>query len=227
MSIAPSVPIRLQLGLASNPPVFPFDVLTGLAPQFFRGADVTFQMAIFGPGGAAVDLSNLAFLEVAIFPLAIFNQRPGTNFTYNPYSTQPYPTLPPAPLLFKTVAAVDITDLVTVQAWENDTDQQVAVTFDWVDTLSLDLGGRAMAPFWLVVTGMTDQGRRLPYGGTRLDVYESGVQGIYLPNTVAPLTVPNGTILLIPTNQQLTFGTMIAVDCGGQVQVDGQLIQLT
>ena len=227
MSTAAATPIRLQLGLVSNPPVFPFDINTGLAPQIFRGQDVNFQLGIFGPSGAAVDLSNVAFLEVDIFPLPILNQKPGTNFSFSPFSHQPFPTNPPAPLLSKTVAADDIIDTITVQQWQDGTDQQAEVIFNWIDTQSLDLGGRDMRQFWMVVHALTVDGRRITYGGTRLDVYESGAQGVYLPNAVAPLTVPDGTILLIPPNQQLTFGTTIDVDCGGQVQVDGQLIQLT
>lgn len=224
MPVANSVPIRLQLGLESNPPVFPFDLNTGLAPQFWRGETVEFQIGIFDRTGAAVDLSNLSFLEVDIFPLSKLNLLANTNELYNPFSILPFPTMSPAPLIWETIPAGEITTTILKDAWNNGTAQQAIVEFDWTDTQSLDLGGSQSKQFWLAVTGLTATGKKLVYGGTRIEVYESGAQGIYLPNRIAPLVVPEFTTLYVEPNQQLVFSATIEVS--GQVVVEGQLIQV-
>lgn len=224
MPIAPSVPIRLELGLVSNPPVFPFDRNTSLAPQIYRGETVAFQIGVFDKNQAAVDLSNLDFLEVDIFPLSKLNQLANTNELYNPFSVLPFPTMSPAPLLWQTIAAADIKATILRDAWLNGTDQQAIATFDWTDTQSLDLGGQQSKQFWLVVTGLTNMGRKLVYGGTRLEVYESAAQGIYLPNTITPLTIPQYTTLYVEPNQQLIFSATIVIE--GQAVIEGQLIQV-
>lgn len=215
--------IRLQLSVVSNPPAYPVDVNTGLAPQIWRSSDVDFQVGIFDQFGASVDLSNLDFLEFDIFPMPVLNLLPDTNFKYNAYSVPPYPNLPAAPLQFVTIPADDITAKVSLRDWKNGISQQASASFTWNQTQALELGGSVYRDFWLNVHGLAGN-QKIPYGGCRLRVYESGSQAIYLPNTLAPLDVPLDTILYIPPNQQLTYHETISVE--GTITPDGILIQV-
>lgn len=217
-------PIRLQLGIASNPPVFPIDVLTQQGPKIWRGSSVAFDIGVFDEDGACVDLSNLDFLEVDIFPLPIPNQNPLTNYRYPPFTFWPFPTTPPAPLVFTTVGSASITGKITRRGWLNGTEQQARIPFSWIDTQGLNLGGAPFKNFWLVVHGKASA-QRLVYGGVVLPVYETGAQDIYIPNDLAPLLVPQDTILYVPDNQQMLFEEMIDVE--GFVETEGMLIQVT
>jgi hypothetical protein len=215
--------IRLQLGIVSNPPVYPIDANTGQAPQIWRSTDVEFQIGIFDQFGAAVDLSNLNFLEVDIFPLPIFNVLPNTDFRYNFYSVPPYPNLPNAPLQFVTLSADEITPKVSLRDWKAGLGQQASAVFTWNQTQALELNGAQFADFWLVVNGLAGV-RKITYGGARMRVYESGSEQIFLPNNLAPLTVPLKTVLYVPPNQQMTYAQTINVD--GTVRVDGTMIRV-
>lgn len=215
--------IRLQLSVVSNPPVYPIDINTELAPQIWRSSDVDFQVGIFDQFGASVDLSNLDFLEFDIFPMPALNLLADSNFNYNPYSVSPYPNLPPAPLQFVTIPASAITAKVNARDWKNGLAQQASASFTWNQTQALELGGSIYRDFWLYVHGL-DGNQKIPYGGCRMRVYESGSQAIYLPNSLAPLDVPLDTILYVPPNQQLTFHQTISVE--GTITIDGILIQV-
>lgn len=217
------IPIRLQLSAVSNPPSLPVDVNTGLPPQIWRSADVAFQIGIFDAAGVAVNLGNVDFLEVDIFPMSILNIKDPTNFNYNQWSVSPYPNLSPAPLLFSTVEKADITATVSKQVWQNGTGQQAIAAFTWNQTAQLELNGASFADFWLVVSGLIGT-NKFPYGGTRLRVYESGSSGIYIPNAAAPLVVPEDTIFYIGPNTQIPFTLPITVD--GTIVADGQLVQV-
>lgn len=218
--LAPNdVTIRLQLGLASNPPAFPVDLNTGQAPACWRGGTLIVDVAVFDAAGAPVDLSDLVFLEFDIFPVPGNNQTPGSGFNYNPYSVSPYPNLPPAPLLFQSVAQDDIDSDVSLDEFRAGNARQAQAVFDWVQTMQLELDGRASRLFWLVIHGQTSANRRPVYGGAPLLVYASGATGIYMPNNLAPILVPEETILYVGPNQQMPFSLPITVD--GQVVVDG------
>lgn len=215
--------IRLQLSVVSNPPVYPIDVNTELAPQIWRSSDVEFQVGVFDQFGSSVDLSNLDFLEFDIFPMPALNLLADTNFNYNPYSVSPYPNMPPAPLQFVTIPKTAITAKVNLRDWKNGLAQQASAWFTWNQTQALQLNGSVYRDFWLNVQGLAGN-QKIPYGGCRLRVYESGSQAIYLPNDVAPLDVPLDTILYIPPNKQLTFHQTISVE--GTITADGILIQV-
>ncbi len=215
--------IRLQLGVASNPPLAPIDTNTGIAPQIWRSSDVEFQVGVFAAMQAPVDLSNLDFMEFDIFPMPILNLSTGTNFAYNPYSVPPYPNVSPAPLQFVTIPKAEITARVSWSQWRNGIGQQAKAAFTWNQTAALELAGGIYRDFWLFVHGIVGNSK-IPFGGTRLRVYESGAQGIYLPNDVAPLDVPIDTILYIPPNKQLTFHETISVE--GTIMIDGELVQV-
>lgn len=211
--------IRLEVSLASNPPTPPIDQNTGRMPILWVGSTVAFEIGIFGRVEAAVDLSNLDFLTVAIFPSAIFNQIDPSNFRYNPYSPSPFPTLPPAPQVFVTVPASEITGMIERAEWDAGNAQQARIVFSWSQTAQLTTNGQKTAPYWLALMGFTDEGKRIVYGACPLIVYDAGLQGVYLPNTYAPLVVPEDTILYIAPNQQLPFSQPIDVE--GTIVVDG------
>jgi hypothetical protein len=224
VSTASAITIGLQLTTRSVPPVPLRDIDTGEAPAIWRGEDLDFRIGIFDRNGDSADLSNLAYLQLDIFPLLIPGPQPGTNQGYAPYSTQPYPTTPPAPLLSRTLTANEITATISKAGWESGDDANGILSFGWVDTLSLELAGLPSKPFSLVVHGLTTTGRKLTFGGGPINVFETGEQNLYLPNTIAPLDVPKATILYIQPNQQLTFSETISVE--GQIEVEGILIQV-
>lgn len=224
MPTVPQINVRLQLGVVSNPPVPPIDINTGLAPQAWRGASLAVDIGIFDQQGGSVDLSNLDYIEADIFPASILNTTPGTNYSYAAFSNLPFPNLPPAPQLFSTVEADDIEPTISFSEWQAGNVQQARALFTWEQMQSLDLGGKPSAEFLLVVHGLTDAGERIIYGAAQFLVYESGAQGVYLPNNLAPLVVPAGTILYIPPNQQMPYS--VPIDIEGVVNVDGILVQV-
>lgn len=216
------ISIRLQLESASNPPVASVDLNTGLQPRAWAGADMEVEVAVFGPNGACLDLSNLTQLEFGIFPFPPYNQVPGEIWTYNSYSPSPYPNLPPAPLTFVTLQSADIEATVDVDEWQAGNTEQASARFTWAQLALLELDGQPSRDFWLVIAGLTDDGRRIVYGAAKLTVYASGVEGIYLPNNLAPLVVPLGTILYVGPNQQMPFS--LPIDIEGTVVVDGGVL---
>lgn len=224
MPTAAASEIFLELTTRSNPPISPIDINTDLPPRIWRGEDVDFNIGIFDPFGNSVDLSNLSFLELDIFPTQLPAQASPGNLGYAPYSSLPYPSVPPAPLLTVTVPANQITPTITKANWYEGLAAQAVMSLSWIQTASINLGGATEADFWLVLQGITSIGRKIVYGGCLLKVYESGESAIYLPNTTAPLDVPAETILLIEPNQQLTFSHTISVE--GTIVIDGMLIQV-
>lgn len=201
---------------------------------------MSFQIAIFDPYGTAVDLSNLDFLQVSIFPYPLPPLAIPTNKTYAAYSYLPYPSTPAAPLISQTIPKGDIAPWISRQDWNEQLGQQVEVVFPAIDTASLNLGGQKAKRFLIVVQGITlakdfgpdynaadflvGQLRKLTYSGGIVEVWESGAVSFYLPNSVAPLRVPRGTVFLIPENNQLPFATGIEVD--GELLIDGALIDV-
>jgi hypothetical protein len=219
-----AIQVLLELTVRSNPPISPVDINTGLPPAIWCGEDVDFNIGIFDPLGDSVDLSNLQYLELDIFPMQLPAQGIPTDLGYAPYTQLPYPSTPPAPLLSVTVPAGSITPTINRGDWLNGVAQQAVMSLGWVNTASLSLGGLTSATFWLSVHGITSIGRKIQYGGCLIQVYESGQSGIYLPNTVAPIDVPLSTILYVIPNQQLTFSATISVE--GTIQIEGELIQV-
>jgi hypothetical protein len=224
MPVAAAAEVFLELTTRSNPPVSPVDINTDLPPAIWRGEDVDFNVGIFDCFGNCVDLSNLQFLQVSILPAQLPAQASPGNLLYAPYSTLPYPSVPPAPLLSAVVPAAAITPVISRYNWLEGLESQATLSFSWIQTSSLNLGGQTEMDFWLVVQGLTSIGRMITYGGCVLKVHESGEVGIYLPNTTAPLDVPAATILLIEPNQQLLFAKTISIQ--GIVVIEGVLVQV-
>lgn len=204
--------------------MYPIDGNTELVPQTWRGEEFAVDAGVFDVNNVAVNLANLAYFECDIFPLPIPNDDVDTNFTTPPFSNQPFPTTPPAPLISVTLEAEEITPLITRQAWLDGQAQNARFLFSFVQMQSLDLGGDSVRRFWMVFSARTTGGARLIYGAGPLEVYESGAQTIYLPNNLAPLVIPEGTTLYIPQNQQMPFA--IPIDVIGILDVDGILVDV-
>lgn len=214
----PANVIRLQLSIATNPPVAPVDIVTAEPPKAWRGGALDVQLAIFDNRNAAVDLSNIAWLEVDIFPSSYFANPP----VYDPYTPQPFPPLPPAPLIFVTIPGDDLAATISFEDWIAGVNEQAVASFSANQMAQLDLADRESADFYLVVHALTRDSRRIVYGATRFPVFESGAQGVYLPNNLAPLEVPAETILYIGPNQQMPFSETIDVE--GTIVIDGGMM---
>ena len=104
---------RTRLRLAADAASFdaPLDVLRRATPQFWRGNDVQFEIAMFF-NGALLDVSNLASLTLEIRPLGANGQAPDPSF---------------APLMGATVTAFDNT--TTLDNWNAGTNQHAVVIF--------------------------------------------------------------------------------------------------
>lgn len=224
MPVADAIAIRLAVSTRSRPPVPPLDAERGATPQIWRGEDVDFALGVFDSSGFPVDLSNLFGLEIDLYPWPIPANKPDTNQGYAPYSFQPFPTVPPAPILTKTILAADLTALITSRDWENGTDQNAIASFSFTELAALNLGGKKCANFGFVVKGLTAGGRKIFYGGGPLTVFEGGDGTIYLPNDIAPVDVPAETVLYLQPNQQLPFSLPISVE-GVIISDGGTLVQ--
>jgi len=104
---------RTRLRLAGDAANFdaPLDVLRRATPQFWRGNDAQFELAVFF-NGALQDVSNLASLTLEIRPLGSGGAAPDPGFT---------------PLMGATVTSFDNT--TTLDSWNSGTKQHAVVTF--------------------------------------------------------------------------------------------------
>jgi hypothetical protein len=104
---------RTRLRLSGDAANFdaPLDVLRRATPQFWRGNDVQFEIAVFF-NGALQDVSNLASLTLEIRPLGTGGAAPDPGFT---------------PLMGATITSFDST--TTLDNWNTGTKQHAVVTF--------------------------------------------------------------------------------------------------
>ena len=176
------IPIRCRLSIVSNPPAYPIDDNTGEAPRFWRGQDVVFQVGIFNSMNVAVDLSNIAELQLTI---------------------REQPTSPFA--LASTISGT-IIPTISYSSWANGTAQQASFNLTAALT-DLPLDGLESRPLWLDIKGYTSTGQQLVYGAGYITVYNPGA---YVPpappGVVEQLTYTNatGNTLIQQTNQIAT-----------------------
>jgi len=104
---------RTRLRLAADTASFdaPLDVLRRATPQFWRGNDVQFELAVFF-NGTLQDVSNLASLTLEIRPLGANGGPPDPSFT---------------PLMGATISSFDNT--TTLDDWNAGTKQQAVAAF--------------------------------------------------------------------------------------------------
>jgi hypothetical protein len=185
MPIYEQVPVRLQLSLASAPPVDPLDANTGLIPRFWRGESVALQIGCFDAGGLPIDLSNLTYLQFVL--------QNASNSV--------------APLVVKTVLAAAITQLTTAD-WLAGLSQQATVILDPADT-DQGLGGLSNATFWLVIQGLTAGGAILTYGAGACQIYDTGAlvpvaAAVAIYTSLHAAALVTGNITAVPTSNNHT-----------------------
>jgi hypothetical protein len=220
-----AIAVRLELTTRSVPQVPPIDALTGEQPQAWRGEDLDIQIGVFDANGFCVSLANIDFLNVDIYPQLIPALQVPTNQTYAHYTQLPFPSVPPVPLLSVAIDAADITPTITRAAWLAGTAQQATASFTWIDTLSLNLGGKPTRNFGFTVHGLTSAGRKITYGGGTITFCETGEQGVYLSNTLSPTVIPSATILYVTEYKQLSFVIPMSID--GDFHLDGYFVELS
>jgi len=151
MPIYEQTPIRLQLNLASNPPVDPVDANTGLFPRCWRGASVALQIGAFDAAGVPINMSNLIYLQLVI-------QESSDALV---------------PSIVKTVQAADITSL-SANDWIRGEGQQATFVLTPADT-DQGLLAQKSRTFWCAVQGKTTLGNIVTYGAGTFIIYNAGV----------------------------------------------------
>jgi hypothetical protein len=145
---------RTRLRLAADTASFdaPLDVLRRATPQFWRGNDLQFELALFF-NGALLDVSNLASLTLEVRPLGANGGPPDPSFT---------------PLMGATITSFDGT--TTLDDWNAGTKQHALVTF------SAAQSNIAAGTAWLSVFAITNDspGRVITLCAGAVRVLEDG-----------------------------------------------------
>lgn len=203
MPIYQQIPLRLQVSTVSNPPVAPVDTNTGLTPQVWRGQTAAFAVGVFDADGNAVDLTNLAYMQM------ILQAEQGST----------------VPLAVVQVDAADITDDLTVGPWLAGTAQNAIFEFTAAD-LDQGLGAATSKDFWIILVGYTGAGAPLIYGAGALSIYNAGSS---LPARVPTLTslhkqtTAAGNVTVTPTSQLHT--EIVTVD--GDARTSGIILGIS
>ncbi len=130
-----------------------FDIETGDWPSIFKSSAVNFDVGIFGPTGAAVDLSTLSKLTLQIAPYV-----PPTVYLGYPFG--PYVV----PIVNVDVLAASIAPTITRQQWAAGLTQNATFAVNEYDTATVDLSGEPSARFQLIISGtVSATGLRVVY----------------------------------------------------------------
>lgn len=152
-------PIRLQATLVGNPPLPPIDINTNQPPKFWRAAGAAVSIGIFDAYGTPVNLSNLGpngqlLLSLFTAPGAI------------------------QPVFVKSILGSDLYPLITVQGWQNGTQQNCTFIIDPAD-IDVSLDALPSLNYWLQLSGITATGNPI--------IYAAGIVKVYLPGLYLPL----------------------------------------
>lgn len=190
-------PIRLQLVLIGNPPVFPIDANTNLAPKFWRSSNVGIDVGIFDAAMNPVDLSNLNPATGPKGRLILQLYKSQTDLV---------------PLVVKQIDGSVIYPLITTQGWQGGTQQNATFALSAAET-DQALGGLGSAPFWMVVNAILPDNSLVAYGAGPCTIYNAA-------STLTPSTMPTpsfdrqnlnvGNITVVPTSnihtEEVTIG---------------------
>jgi len=123
-------------------------------PELWKGNDVQFEIAIYQDGALVTDISNIASLTLEV---KSGSARSG------------------APVMTKTLAAVDLDGTLTNDTWADKTKQHALVIFTG-DESNLDVGSNNTEDYWLIVAVTTNDspGRSISLQYTTLKVVEDG-----------------------------------------------------
>ncbi len=160
MSKYSQIPIRCRLSIVSNPPAYPIDDNTGMAPKFWRGQDVAIDVGIFDADNVVVDLSNVATLQLT------FRESP-TSPTY---------------LVTTTVSAGSIIPTISYSGWSTGTAEQATFYLTPAET-DLSLSGQDSAQIWMDIRGYLSNGNYLVYGAGYITVYNPGQSVVPIPSS--------------------------------------------
>jgi len=145
------IPIRCRLSIVSNPPAYPIDDNTGMAPKFWRGQDIAIDVGIFDADNVPVDLSNVATLQLT--------------FRESPTS--------PSFLVTTTVTAGAIIPTISYSGWSAGTASNAIFYLSPAET-DFSLAGQDSAQIWMDIRGYMDNGNYVVYGAGYVTVYNPG-----------------------------------------------------
>jgi len=151
MAYYQQLPINVQFSLVSNPPVGPVDVQTGLAPQFWVRRAASVNVSIFDSNNAAVDLSNIVYMQLV-------------------FSTSPSAI---TPSITQTVYQANINSGITYQAWLAGNATQMSFVLSQAAT-DVSLEGQNSFPYWMELQGLTNTGNFITYGAGYVEFYNPG-----------------------------------------------------
>ncbi len=175
------IPIRLQLGVISNPPTAPVDRNTGAAPRAWVGNTVAVDVGVFDANSVGVDLTNLAYLQV------IVQEDEESD----------------APVAVVQIDAAQIVKTITIADWIAGTAQNARALFDAAAT-GVAMQGRPSRDFWIIVAGFLGSGAPIIYGAGTFTFFEPGGS---LPKVTPTLTSRHeqatvaGDFTVAPTSQ--------------------------
>lgn len=145
--------VRLEVTTRSTAGAPIFDIDTGEWPSIFKSSAVNFDVGIFGPTGAAIDLSTLSKLTLQISPYV-----PPTVYLGYPFG--PYVV----PIVNVDVFAASIEPTITRQQWEAGLTQNATFSVNEYDTATVDLMGEPSARFQILLIGtVASTGLRVVY----------------------------------------------------------------
>lgn len=206
MPIYEQTPIRLKVNLVGPPPVYPIDQNTGQAPQFWRCATVGIAVGIFDAAGDPVDLTNLA--ETGKLQLMLFKDQ-----------------LSLVPLWTKEVAGPDLIPTISVDGWENGTQQQAVFSLTKAET-DQALGGGVQANFWMVLNGITDDGDGILYAAGPCTIYNAALSLPVASNSSPSFheqTLDVGNANVVPTSN---FHKEV-INLGGAARTSNVIVGIT
>lgn len=148
-------------------------LLQGAVPRIWRGVDWQVEVALFLGDTFTDDISNIDYVVAELHDAS---DRDG------------------APLVQKTVAAVDLNTTLTEEEWDGGAadDAHAVFAFEDGDT-QLDMTDAIdnVVNFWLVIHAVTTDGYRTTYAGGVMEVEEDGAQ-----NGLATVTSAVPTVVL-------------------------------
>lgn len=160
MSTKSRFPIRVRFNLEARSAT-DMTSLSGTS-SIWRGNDVSIDVAVYS-SGMPLALSNLASLKLQI-------------------KDKQNPTSAPLAEVELLVAALNTT--ISASGWDAATEQHGTFVFTAAQT-NQDLLDQASRQFWLVLSGLTDDGKTITYGAGALAIYEDNTGFAETPPTPA------------------------------------------
>lgn len=190
--MAVQIPVRLEVDLTSNPPVPLLDANTGAAPRIWRGNPVAVEVGVFDADGVAYDMSDVAYLQLAIMDSP----------------TAPYV------LASRTVYAAGITPIISKGDWDDGIAQQATISLPPSNT-DQGLNGETSRPFWMTLTAFTTDNVPTALAAGWFTIYNPGASYVapacnivsYNAQTNSGLGITVDPVTLIHTERITVAGT--------------------